>query len=186
VREIDDELDRVYFSPPLRRDYGKVDKELVSVVTPPHMTDIALRHLAVAGAIHVPGRWLGYMKYGRRLTVERFDVVKESGDTGPGGEFGFNNCAEISAAHCHQGVFGFGGSSHSAYVEDMIAEGVGGEEYCFDIFLSHLTTSGFIFKPAVIFNLGVPCSRIFVTDSVFTGATGISLSDESEFNNVIC
>jgi hypothetical protein len=125
------------------------------------------------------------MKYGRRLRIEHFDIVREPDDIeGPPGEFGFVNCAEVSAAHCRQGSFGFGGCSHSAFVEDLTAVFLGGEEYCFDIYLSHVLVTGtFRFSGDPELGGSTPCRRIFVTDSVFNGAT-VSICDESQFNNV--
>jgi hypothetical protein len=174
----------ISFHPPARRKYLS---GVTCLIPPPHLTDITLRDFAFAGPVGLspfPTRWTGFFKYGRRLRMENFDIVKDGEDEGNPSEIGFFNCGEFFVSNCHLGNLAIGGASHDGLVDNIIVAAIGGEEYSMDMRFSRIVTSSFFFSGNVSYGGWTPCVRIVLTDSLLNGATRFGFTDESQYSNI--
>lgn len=186
VKAIDSESDPavVTLDRPLLRSYAE---GLVCIVPPPHMTDITIRDLSIAVSKSTESLAFGYAETGVRIRLENVDFVQGPEEGGIPGDFGFNNVGDLRLINCSTlGSFGFN-ACQLVFADGIKAlHGVGGEEYCTEMYFSHLSGGGFKFTSNETYGGAQACSRVFLTDSVLNGATysQIALPDESAFVNV--
>lgn len=173
----------ISFHPPVRRKY---ETDLTCLIPPPHLTDITVRDLAFAGPVGLGPtiRWTGFFKYGRRLRMENFDIVRDGEDGGNPSEIGFYNCGDFFISNCRLGNLAIGGASHDGMVDNLTVAAIGGEEYCMDMRFSRIETSSFFFSGRIEYGGFVPCVRIVLTDSLLNGATKFGFTDESQYSNI--
>lgn len=177
----------IYFSPPLRQAYAA---ESVSVLPPPHMTDITLRDLSVAAPINNEVRYMGSVTVGRRICFENVAFVPDGDDfvQVAYGVLDVATCGDVSFRHCL--LFGLSFSvTHDGILDDITARGFGFSEFCFDFECSRITFNGgnFICQDKLGFG---PCQRIHLRDSlalsycVDSGDPGMRFAEGSRISNV--
>lgn len=178
----------VHFTPPVRQAY---EEGLTCLLPAPHLSDITIRDLSIAGPVNNADRFMGYIKLGVRIQMENVDFVPDGTDwedpVDEPAQFNILSSGIVTIDHFRTRGYLLFNVTHDAVVNDVWATQIAGEEYCFDFFFTNITTDGIGFR----FDTVGASQRIHVTNALFMNygftddvSCGIGFAAHSRIANV--
>jgi hypothetical protein len=142
---------------------------------------------------------MGYMTMGVRMRIIHVDFVPDGTDWPDGmssddrfdfpAQFGFGSCGHVLVDHFRTRGHLLFNLTHDAVLNDITAQAIGGEEYCFDFFCSNIHIDGFGWR----WDTSGTSHRIHLTNALILNHgfednqnfhSGIGLAPDSRLSNV--